>query len=67
MTDREIMLHRFSKSNLKKSTGELAKYLGMSRKDYEDAVRRGMKEESDELIRISAALKLENFAKTHST
>ena len=49
MTDKEIMYHRFCRKNLRRSTGELAKYLGMSRKDYEDAVRRGMEQETLEL------------------
>lgn len=49
MTDREIMLHRFAHKNLKRSTGELAKYLGMTRQDYEDAVKRSMEEEAKEL------------------
>ena len=62
MTDREVMLHRFCRANLRKSTGELAKYLGLSRQEYEDAVRRGMKEESDQLAKQCAIKKLEKFA-----
>lgn len=46
MTDLEIMHHRFSRNHIKKHTGILAEMLGMSRKDYEDAVRRGMLEEA---------------------
>lgn len=49
MTDREIMLHRFCRKNIKKSTGKLAKYLGMTRREYEAAVKRGMAEEAREL------------------
>ena len=48
MTDREIMLHRFQHKHIRKKTGYLCKLLGMSRKDYEDAVRRGMKQEAKE-------------------
>lgn len=48
MTDREIMLHRFSRKNLRKSTSQLAEQLGMSKKDYEDACKRAMAEESEE-------------------
>ena len=49
MTDREVMLHRFSHDHIKKHTGLLAEMLGMSRQDYEAAVRRGMDEEAREL------------------
>ena len=49
MTDKEIMYHRFSHKNIKKHTGLLADMLGMSRKDYEDAVRRGMQQEAEEM------------------
>lgn len=48
MTDKEIMLHRFSRKNLKKSTGELAKYLGISRQEYEAACKRAMDQEAKE-------------------
>lgn len=58
MTDKEIMCHRFSREHIKKHTGVLAKMLGMSRKEYEDAVRRGMNQEQKEL----AARKLEYYA-----
>ena len=47
MTDREIMLHRFSHNNIKRSTGVLASALGMSRKEYEEACRRAMKEDQN--------------------
>ena len=46
MTDKEIMFHRFH--NLGCSTGQLAKSLGIGRKEYEDACRRAMEEESKE-------------------
>ena len=48
MTDKEAMYHRFSRVNLKKSTGTIAQILGCSRKEYEDAVKRGMEEEARE-------------------
>lgn len=48
MTDKEIMLHRFSRKNLRKSTGELAKYLGISRQEYEAACKRAMDREAKE-------------------
>ena len=60
MTDKEIMYHRFSRKNLRKHTGLLAEMLGMSRKDYEDAVRRGMEQEQKEL----AARQLERIAES---
>lgn len=53
MTDLEIMHHRFSHKNFKKHTGLLAEMLGMSRKDYEDAVKRGMEQEAKERKRDS--------------
>lgn len=49
MTDKEIMYHRFSRNHIKKHTGFLAEMLGMSRQDYEAAVKRGMDEEAREL------------------
>lgn len=49
MTDREIMLHRFSGKNIKKSTAVLAQSLGMTRVTYELAVKRGMEEEAKEM------------------
>lgn len=49
ITDKDIMNHRFA--NLGKTTGELAKYLGLSRKDYEDACKRSMEAEAKELNR----------------
>lgn len=49
MTDKEIMYHRFQHNHIKKHTGLLAEMLGMSRKDYEDAVKRGMEQEAQEL------------------
>lgn len=48
MTDKEIMIHRFQHRHIHKKTSELAELLGMNRKDYEDAVRRGMEEEARE-------------------
>ena len=47
MADRDIMLHRFS--NIGKSTGELAKYLGISKIEYEEACKRAMDEEAKEV------------------
>ena len=58
MTDREILLHRFSHKNMKKSTGELAKYLGVPRKEYEAACERAMAAEADALA--SGNYKFEN-------
>lgn len=49
MTDKEIMYHRFRHNHMKKHTGLLAEMLGMSRKDYEEAVKRGMEQEAKEL------------------
>lgn len=49
ITDKDVMNHRFA--NLGKSTGELAKYLGVSRRDYEDACKRAMEAEAKELNR----------------
>jgi len=49
MTDKEVMYHRFSRDHIKKHTGILAEMLGMSRQDYEAAVKRGMAEEAAEL------------------
>lgn len=51
MTDKEIMLHRFSRDHIKKHTGILAEMLGMDRKEYEAAVKRGMDEEVKELAK----------------
>lgn len=45
MTDLEIMYHRFSHRNIKSKTGDLAKELGMTTTEYNEAVERGMKEE----------------------
>lgn len=56
MTDRDIMLHRFS--NIRKSTGELAKYLGISKIEYEEACKRAMDEEAKEFNRINGAEKI---------
>lgn len=50
MTDREIMLHRFK--YIKRSTGELAKWVGISRKEYEDACKRAMEAEAKELWKL---------------
>lgn len=49
MTDKEAMYHRFSRENIKKSTGTIAQVLGCSRREYEAAVKRGMEEEAREL------------------
>lgn len=49
MTDKEIMYHRFQHDHLKKHTELLAEMLGMSRREYEAAVKRGMDEEAREL------------------
>ena len=47
MTDLECMYHRFSHQNIKKSTGTIAQCLGISTKEYEEAVKRGMAEEQE--------------------
>lgn len=47
MTDREIMLHRFK--NIKRSTGELAKWVGIPRSEYEAACKRAIDAEAKEL------------------
>ena len=44
MTDLEAMYHRFSHANIHKSTGVIAAVLGVSRKEYEAAVKRGIEE-----------------------
>lgn len=46
MTDKEAMYTRFSHKNIHKSTGKIAKELGVNRKDFEQAVENGMKQES---------------------
>lgn len=46
MTDRELMQFRFSRKNVRKSTGQLAQLVGMPRKDFEAAVKRGMNAEN---------------------
>lgn len=46
MTDYELMLFRFNSKNIRKSTGTIAKELGMDRKVLEEAVRRGLEEEN---------------------
>lgn len=48
MTDLELMIFRFNKKNIKKSTGQIAKELGMDRKEFEEAVKRGLEEENKE-------------------
>lgn len=48
MKDREIMLHRFSKKNIWKSTGVLAKEFGISREEYEAACQNAMDKEREE-------------------
>lgn len=45
MTDRELVRFRFNEKNIRKSTGVLARQIGMSRADFEAAVKRGMEEE----------------------
>ena len=65
MTDRDVMLHRFCRKNLRKHTGQLCLELGMTRKEYEEACERAMKAESDELNKRqfdNAVKKLEEFA-----
>ncbi len=44
-TDRQIMFHRFCHKNIKKGTGVLCKELGLTKKEYDDAVRRAMEKE----------------------
>lgn len=46
MTDYELMLFRFNSKNIRKSTGAIAKELGMDRKAFEEAVKRGLEEEN---------------------
>lgn len=46
MTDREIMLHRFSTENIKKNITKCAEELGMDREDYVAAVEKGLNEEN---------------------
>jgi predicted transposase YbfD/YdcC len=46
MTDYELMLFRFNRKNIRKSTGAIAKELGMDREVFEEAVRRGLEEEN---------------------
>ena len=46
MTDKEAMYIRFSHKNIKKSTGEITKRLGIDRVAFEQAVKRGMDEDS---------------------
>ncbi len=48
MTDKEAMYIRFSHKNIKKSTGEIAKSLGIDRVAFEQAVKRGMDEDFEE-------------------
>lgn len=48
MTDREIMLHRFSTQNIKKNITKCAEELSMDREDYVNAVERGLKEENEQ-------------------
>ena len=65
MTDREVMLHRFARKNLRKSTGTLCWELGLTRQEYEAACERAMKQESDERRKRQfeeAINKLEQFA-----
>lgn len=45
----EIMYHRFSRENIKRHTGQLCKEYGMDRKDYEEYVREGMRQEAEML------------------
>lgn len=46
MTNKEAMYIRFSRKNIKKSTGVIAKELGIDRKEFEKAVQYGMNEDS---------------------
>lgn len=46
MTDRELMLHRFCRKNIRKTTAVLARELGLSKEEYEAAVQRGLNEEA---------------------
>lgn len=46
MTDRELMLHRFYRKNIRKTTAKLARELGIDKKVYEAAVMRGLKAEN---------------------
>lgn len=46
MTDYELMLFRFNSKNIRKSTGAIAKELGIDRKVFEEAVKRGLEEEN---------------------
>lgn len=45
--DMKVMRHRFCHKNIKKGTGTLCKELGMSKKEYDNAVRRAMESESN--------------------
>lgn len=45
----EIMYHRFSRKNIKLSTGQLCKEYGMERKEYEEYVKEGMRQETEML------------------
>lgn len=45
MTDRELMLYRFNSKNIRKTTSKLARELGLDKKDFEDAVQRGLNED----------------------
>lgn len=61
MTDYELMLFRFNRKNIRKSTGAIANKLGMDRKAFEEAVKRGLEEENkrfEEVVR--RGLKEEN-------
>lgn len=61
MTDYELMLFRFNRKNIRKSAGAIAKELGMDRKAFEEAVKRGLEEENkrfEEVVR--RGLKEEN-------
>lgn len=51
LTELEAMVTRFSRENIHKSTGTIAKNLGIPRKEFEELVERGMKRESEILNR----------------
>jgi hypothetical protein len=48
----EIMYHRFSHRNIKKHTSQLCKEYGMTRKEYEEYVKEGMRQEVEMLTKI---------------
>ena len=50
----EIMYHRFSRKNVKKSTGQLCLEYGMERKEYEEYVKDGMRQEAEMLKQMKS-------------